>query len=122
MLNVIATVGQQRLRSIQRRSLTAALRRSLVRRLHQLTFVFHDRSQAGVLQNKFILDLNRLEDVHNYLAENIIMQGTTDVYKRQGLVRIVAQPFGGSAVDLPAQQVIGIGIGEELLELSGVRG
>ena len=79
VLNVIATVGQQRLRSIQRRSLTAALRRSLVRRLHQLTFVFHDRSQAGVLQNKFILDLNRLEDVHNYLAENIIMQGTTIV-------------------------------------------
>jgi ATP-binding cassette subfamily B protein len=77
VINVIATVGQQRLRSIQRRSLTAALRRSLVRRLHQLTFVFHDASQAGVLQNKFILDLNRLEDVHNYLAENVIMQGTT---------------------------------------------
>jgi ATP-binding cassette subfamily B protein len=77
VINIIATVGQQRLRSIQRRSLTAALRRSLVRRLHQLTFVFHDASQAGVLQNKFILDLNRLEDVHNYLAENVIMQGTT---------------------------------------------
>jgi ATP-binding cassette subfamily B protein len=79
VINVIATVGQQRLRSIQRRSLTAALRRSLVRRLHQLTFVFHDASKAGVLQNKFILDLNRLEDVHNYLAENVIMQGTTIV-------------------------------------------
>jgi ATP-binding cassette subfamily B protein len=79
LLNVMATVGQQRVRSIQRRTLTSALRRSLVRRLHQLTFVFHDRSQAGVLQNKFILDLNRLEEVQNYLAENIIMQGTTIV-------------------------------------------
>ncbi len=79
LINVIATVGQQRLRSIQRRSLTAALRRALVHRLHQLTFVFHDAAQAGVLQNKFILDLNRLEEVHNYLAENVIMQGTTIV-------------------------------------------
>jgi ATP-binding cassette, subfamily B, bacterial len=79
VINVMATVGQQRLRSIQRRSLTASLRRSLVRRLHQLTFVFHDASRAGVLQNKFILDLNRLEDVHNYLAENVIKEGTTIV-------------------------------------------
>jgi ATP-binding cassette subfamily B protein len=79
VLNVIATVGQTRLRSLQRRALTAALRRSLVRRLHKLTFAFHDRSQAGILQNKFLLDINRLEDVQNYLAENILMQGTTIV-------------------------------------------
>ena len=79
LLNVIATVGQDRLRSIQRRALTATLRRSLVRRLYRLTFSFHDRSQAGVLQNKFLLDIGRLEAVQNYLADSILAGGTAIV-------------------------------------------
>ena len=77
ILNVITTVAERRMRSIQGRSLAAALRRSLVRRLHKLTFAFHDRSQAGILQNKFLLDIGRLEGMQNYLAECILMQGTT---------------------------------------------
>jgi ATP-binding cassette, subfamily B, bacterial len=77
VMNVITTVGERRLRSIQGRALAAALRRSLVRRLHKLTFAFHDRSQAGILQNKFLLDIGRLEAMQNYLAECILMQGTT---------------------------------------------
>jgi ATP-binding cassette subfamily B protein len=77
VLNVMATVGQTRLRSHQRRRLTANLRTSLVRRLNKLTFIFHDRSQAGILQNKFVLDINRLEEVESYLAENVLMQGTS---------------------------------------------
>lgn len=77
VLNVITTVAERRLRSIQGRALAAALRRSLVRRLHKLTFAFHDRSQAGILQNKFLLDIGRLEGMQNYLAECILMQGTT---------------------------------------------
>jgi len=77
VMNVITTVGERRLRSIQGRALAAALRRSLVRQLHKLTFAFHDRSQAGILQNKFLLDIGRLEAMQNYLAECILMQGTT---------------------------------------------
>ncbi|HEX3133702.1 MAG TPA: ABC transporter ATP-binding protein [Planctomycetota bacterium] len=79
VMNVITTVGERRLRSIQGRALAAALRRSLVRRLHKLTFAFHDRAQAGILQNKFLLDIGRLEAMQNYLAECILMQGTTIV-------------------------------------------
>lgn len=77
VMNVITCVGERRLRSIQGRALAAALRRSLVRRLHKLTFAFHDRAQAGILQNKFLLDIGRLEAMQNYLAECILMQGTT---------------------------------------------
>jgi ATP-binding cassette, subfamily B, bacterial len=77
IMNVITTVGERRLRSIQGRALAAALRRSLVRRLHKLNFAFHDRSQIGILQNKFLLDISRLEGMQNYLAENILMQATT---------------------------------------------
>jgi ATP-binding cassette subfamily B protein len=79
VMNVITCVGERRLRSIQGRALAAALRRSLVRRLHKLTFAFHDRAQAGILQNKFLLDIGRLEAMQNYLAECILMQGTTIV-------------------------------------------
>jgi ATP-binding cassette subfamily B protein len=77
VMNVITCVGERRLRSVQGRALAAALRRSLVRRLHKLTFAFHDRAQAGILQNKFLLDIGRLEAMQNYLAECILMQGTT---------------------------------------------
>ncbi len=77
VLNVITAVAERRMRSIQGRALAAALRRSLVRRLHKLTFAFHDRSQAGILQNKFLLDIGRLEGMQNYLAECVLMQGTT---------------------------------------------
>ena len=77
VLNVITCVAERRLRSIQGRALAATLRRSLVRRLHKLTFAFHDRSQAGILQNKFLLDIGRLEGLQNYLAESVLMQGTT---------------------------------------------
>ena len=77
VMNVITTVGERRLRSIHGRALAATLRRSLVRRLHKLTFAFHDRSQTGILQNKFLLDIGRLEGMQNYLAECILMQSTT---------------------------------------------
>ena len=77
LLNVITTVGERRLRSIHGRALASTLRRSLVRRLHKLTFAFHDRSQAGILQNKFLLDIGRLEGMQHYLAECILMQSTT---------------------------------------------
>ncbi len=77
VLNVASTFPQRLLLSRQRRALTASLRRALMRRVHVLTFAFHDRNQIGELQNKFVLDMNRLEGLQNYLFEVVLMQGTS---------------------------------------------
>ncbi|MBA3709045.1 MAG: ABC transporter ATP-binding protein [Planctomycetes bacterium] len=75
--NIVVSVPQQLLVSRQRRDLTAGMRRALLRRLHRLTFAFHDRSQAGALTNKFVMDMNRLETFQGWLIEGLLLQGTT---------------------------------------------
>lgn len=75
--NVITTTLGQIIMSRLRRTLTAGLRRALVARLNRLTFAFHDRAKAGELQNKFTLDMGRLESMQYFLAESLAMQGTT---------------------------------------------
>jgi ATP-binding cassette subfamily B protein len=48
-------------------------------RIHRLTFSFHDRAHAGGLANKFLLDVGRIENLQNYLTENVLLYGTTAV-------------------------------------------
>jgi ATP-binding cassette subfamily B protein len=75
--NILATVPQQVLVSRQRRRLTAALRQALMRRLHRLTFAFHDQTQAGALVNKFSMDTQRLETLQGFLTEGVMMHGSS---------------------------------------------
>ncbi len=77
MMNVITTTTGRMMLSRINRTLTAGLRRSLVRRLNRLEFAYHDRARAGELQNKFVLDMARLEGMQSFLSENILMHGTT---------------------------------------------
>jgi ATP-binding cassette subfamily B protein len=76
VLNVVTTVAQKRVRAKQKRVLTSALRRSLLKRMNRLTFSFHDQSRVGELQNKFFMDTSRLEAVQDYLCEAILCEGT----------------------------------------------
>ena len=77
--NVVSTTGARVILSRINRTLSAGLRRSLIRRLNRLTFAFHDRAQQGALQNKFTLDMGRLEGFQNYIAESILMYGTSTI-------------------------------------------
>ncbi|MBA2480766.1 MAG: ABC transporter ATP-binding protein [Planctomycetes bacterium] len=95
--NILVTLPQQLLVSRQRRDLTAGLRRALMRRLHRLTFAFHDRSQAGALTNKFVMDMTRLEGFQGWLIESVLLQGTAIVmvlgitaYVSPGLLPVLA--------------------------------
>jgi len=74
--NVIGTTLAKMQLSRINRTLTAGLRRSLLRRINRLAFAYHDRSQQGALQNKFTLDTVRLEGFQNFLAEGLLMGGT----------------------------------------------
>ncbi len=76
VLNVVCKVAQKRMRAVQKRVLTSALRRSLLKRINRLTFAFHDRSRAGELQNKFFMDIGRLEAVQDYLCDAALCEGT----------------------------------------------
>lgn len=76
VVTVICKVAQKRLRSVQKRVLTSGLRRSLLKRINRLTFAFHDRSRAGELQNKFFMDIGRLEAVQDYLCDAVLCEGT----------------------------------------------
>jgi ATP-binding cassette subfamily B protein len=73
--NILITVPQMVIVSRQRRRLTAALRQALMRRLHRITFAFHDQTQAGALVNKFSMDTQRLEALQGFLTEGVMMQG-----------------------------------------------
>jgi ATP-binding cassette subfamily B protein len=64
------------LRSRIQRTLTANLRGALMRRINRLDFTFHDHSDTGMLQNKFTLDMTRLEGYEAFIAESILMYGT----------------------------------------------
>jgi ATP-binding cassette, subfamily B, bacterial len=64
------------LRSQIGRTMTANLRSALMRHINQLDFTFHDRSNTGLLQSKFTLDLTRLEGFEAFIAESIFMYGT----------------------------------------------
>jgi ATP-binding cassette subfamily B protein len=75
LINISATLPQRLLLARQRRALTASLRRALMRRIHQLTFAFHDRSQIGELQNKFTGEMGKLEGLQQYLFETMLLQG-----------------------------------------------
>lgn len=77
--NVAGTTAARVKLSRINRTLTAGLRRSLIRRINRLEFAFHDRTQQGALQNKFTLDMGRLEGFQNFLAEGILMYGTSTV-------------------------------------------
>ncbi len=74
--NVASTTVARVILSRINRTLTAGLRRSLIRRINRLSFAFHDRAQQGALQNKFTLDMGRLEGFQSFLAESILMYGT----------------------------------------------
>ena len=75
--NVVSTTTAKVLLSRINRSLTAGLRSSLLRRLNRLAFAYHDRSQQGALQNRFTLDMGRLEGFQSFLSEALLMSGTT---------------------------------------------
>ncbi len=74
--NVISTTWAKLIMSRINRTLTASLRRSLLRRMNRLAFSYHDRAQQGALQNKFTLDMSRLEGFQGFLGEQILMSGT----------------------------------------------
>jgi ATP-binding cassette subfamily B protein len=74
--NVASTTAARVMLSRINRVLTAGLRRSLIRRINRLAFAFHDRAQQGALQNKFTLDMGRLEGFQSFLSEAILMYGT----------------------------------------------
>ena len=61
------------------RTLTAGLRDALIRRINRIQFTFHDRAQLGALQNKFTLDVGRIEGFQSYLSEALLMYGTVVV-------------------------------------------
>jgi len=75
--NVIGTTWGSLIRQRITRTLTAGLRRALARRLNRLAFTFHDRARSGEVQNKFMLDMQRFEAVHNFVSESLIVQGST---------------------------------------------
>ena len=58
------------------RTLTAHLRSALMQRINSLDFTFHDRSDAGELQNKLTLDMTRLEGYEAFISESMFMYGT----------------------------------------------
>ncbi len=74
LINISTTLPQRLLLARQRRALTAGLRRALMRRVHRLTFSFHDRSQVGALQNKFTSDVGKLEGLNGYIFETMLLQ------------------------------------------------
>jgi len=77
--NVAATTGARVMLSRINRTLAAGLRRSLIRRINRLAFAYHDRAQQGALQNKFTLDMGRLEGFQSFIADSILMYGTATV-------------------------------------------
>ncbi len=77
LVNVAATLPQQLLLARQKRSMTASLRRAIMRRVHRLTFAFHDRNRVGELQSKFIADLGKLEGLQTYLFETVLLQSVS---------------------------------------------
>ncbi len=77
VLNVVTSTVSNIMRQRISRTLTAGLRRSLVQRLHRLTFSYHDKSRIGEVQNKFILDMQRLESLQLFISEGLMMAGTT---------------------------------------------
>ncbi len=77
--NVVSTTAARVMLSRINRTLTAGLRRSLLRRINRLAFAFHDRAQQGALQNKFTLDMGRLEGFQSFLSEAILMYGTVTI-------------------------------------------
>ncbi len=76
VLTVFCNSYGSMLRSRIGRNLTANLRSALMRHINQLDFTFHDRSDTGTLQNKFTLDLTRLEGFEAFIAESLFMYGT----------------------------------------------
>ncbi len=74
--NVLGDTTGRVLLSRISRSLTAGLRDALVRRLNRLEITFHDRERMGELQNRFTLDMNRLEAFLAFLADGLLMNAT----------------------------------------------
>jgi ATP-binding cassette subfamily B protein len=79
VLTVVCNTWSRILLSRINRTMTANLRASLLRRINRLALTFHDRRQIGELQNKFTLDMTRLEGCENFVAEALLMFGTTVV-------------------------------------------
>ena len=74
--NIIGDTAGRALLSRISRGLTASLRDALVRRLNRLEITFHDRERTGELQNRFTLDMNRLEAFLAFLADGLLMNAT----------------------------------------------
>ncbi len=79
LTTVVATFIAHVLLSRITRSLTATLRADVIQRINRASLAFHDQARAGELQNKFTMDMGRLEGLQVYLAETILMQGTVVV-------------------------------------------
>ena len=76
MGNIFATTASNVIRQRISRTLTAGLRRALARRLNRLAFAYHDQSQSGEVQNKFLLDMQRLEAVQMFFTESMMLYGS----------------------------------------------
>ena len=74
--NVVGDTTGRILLSRISRGLTASLRDALVRRLNRMEITFHDREHLGELQNRFTLDMNRLEAFLAFLADGLLMNAT----------------------------------------------
>ena len=74
--NIVGDVTGRVLLSRIGRGLTAGLRDALVRRLNRLAITFHDRGHMGELQNRFTLDMNRLEAFLSFIADGLLMNAT----------------------------------------------
>lgn len=74
--NVLGDTTGRILLSRVSRGLTASLRDALIRRLNRLDITFHDRERTGELQNRFTLDMNRLEAFLAFLADGLLMNAT----------------------------------------------
>lgn len=75
--NVITTTISNVIRQRISRTLTAGLRRALAHRLNRLAFAYHDQARSGEVQNKFLLDMQRLEAVQMFFTESLMLYGTS---------------------------------------------
>ena len=71
--NVVGTTTGSWLLARINRGLSADLREALLRRLNRLTLAFHDRARSGDLQNRFLIDIARLEALQGFIKDALLM-------------------------------------------------
>ena len=72
-LTVFCNTYGRSLRSRVCRTMTANLRSALMHRLNTLEFSFHDKAEHADLQNKFTLDMQRMEGYECFISETLFM-------------------------------------------------